>query len=217
MHRHEVMRQIEESGVVAVIRADDPAILTELIEALLAGGVSACEVTMTVPGALEAISVARKRFGDRALIGVGSVLDAETARLAILAGASFVFSPIFNREVIEMAHRYDRPVVPGAFTPTEIMSAWSAGADGVKVFPANHLGPKYFRDILAPMPQLRLTPTGGVDLDTTAEWINAGAFAVGAGSSLVKPDLLKARDWSQITELAAKFVDAVKHGRSHTR
>ena len=209
MNRDETMRRIEEAGVVAVIRADDSSTLIDLIESLLAGGVTACEVTMTVPGALEAISQASKHFGDRALVGVGSVLDAETARLAVLAGASFIFSPILDPGVIEMGHRYGRPVVPGAFTPTEILSAWTAGADAVKVFPANHLGPKFFSDILAPMPQLRLTPTGGVDLDSTPDWIRAGAFAVGAGSSLVRANLLKARDWSGISDLARTFIETV--------
>lgn len=216
MNRHEVMRQIEDAGVVAVIRADDATVLIDLVESLIAGGVTACEITMTVPGALDAISTTSRHFGQRAIIGVGSVLDAETTRLAILAGASFVFSPVFCRDMIEMGHRYDRPVVPGAFTPTEIINAWSAGADGVKVFPANHLGPQFFRDILAPMPQLRLTPTGGVDIETTTEWIKAGAFAVGAGSALVTKNALQSRNWSQISESAAKFVDAVKQGRSHT-
>ena len=135
------------------------------------------EITMTTPGALAAIEAARAELGDRCVVGVGSVLDAETARAAILAGAEFIFAPTLNTDVIEMGHRYDRAVVPGAMTPTEILTAWQAGADMVKVFPANHFGPKYFKDVLAPMPQLKLTPTGGVNLDTAADWLNAGAAA----------------------------------------
>ena len=145
---------------------------------------------MTTPGALEAIAEASRELGDEALVGAGSVLDAATARAAILAGARFIFSPVLNLEVIEMAHRYDCVAVPGALTPTEILTAWSAGADVVKVFPANHFGPQYLRDIHGPMPQVKLTPTGGVDLTTAADWIKAGAVAVGVGSSLVKKDLI---------------------------
>ena len=213
MNRDEVMGRISNVGVVAVVRADSSEDLLTLIDALVAGGVDACEVTMTVPGALDGIKAAAQHFGDRALVGVGSVLDAETARMAILSGAQFVFSPIFNEEIIVMGHRYGRPVVPGAFTPTEIMGAWSAGADAIKVFPANHLGPTYFSDLLAPMPQLRLTPTGGVDVTTTPEWIRAGAFAVGAGSALVDKKAIRERNWADITSRAEAFVDAVKRGR----
>lgn len=213
MNRDEVVARISEVGVVAVVRADNSSDLIPLLEALVSGGVTACEVTMTVPGALDGIARAADHFGEKALVGVGSVLDAETARMAILAGAQFVFSPVFNESVITMAHRYGRPVVPGGFTPTEIMNAWSAGADAVKVFPANHLGPTYFSDLLAPMPQLRLTPTGGVDITTTSEWIKAGAFAVGAGSALVNKQAIRERNWSHISSLAEAFVDAVRRGR----
>lgn len=207
------LARIEATGIIAVIRADSSEQLVDVCKALADGGVEAAEITMTTPGALEAIAAARKALGDRCIIGVGSVLDPETARLAILAGAQFVFAPTLNLGVIEMAHRYDKAVVPGALTPTEIMAAWQAGADMVKVFPANHFGPKYFRDLLAPMPQLKLTPTGGVDLETAADWLNAGAACLGVGTSLVKKELLKAKDWAGLTKLAGQFREVVEKAR----
>lgn len=207
------LNELIETGVIAVIRADSGGQLVNVCRALSRGGVKACEITMTTPGALEAIAAASRELGKEALIGAGSVLDAATARAAILAGAKFIFSPILNLEVIEMAHRYDCVAVPGAMTPTEILTAWSAGADVVKVFPANHFGPQYLRDVHGPMPQVKLTPTGGVDLTTAAEWIKAGAVAIGVGSSLVKKDLLVAGAWDDLSALAKKYVDIVAAAR----
>jgi 2-dehydro-3-deoxyphosphogluconate aldolase/(4S)-4-hydroxy-2-oxoglutarate aldolase len=201
------------TGVIAVIRADSGAQLVNVCRALAAGGVSACEITMTTPGAIEAIAQASRELGDRALIGAGSVLDAPTARAAILAGARFIFSPVLSLEVIEMAHRYDCVAVPGALTPTEILTAWSAGADVVKVFPANHFGPQYLKDIHGPLAQVKLTPTGGVDLTTAADWIRAGAVAVGVGSSLVKKDLLSGSKWDDLSALAKQYVNIVAAAR----
>jgi len=203
------LQRMEQTGLIAVIRADSPSSLVDVCKALVEGGVDVAEITMTTPNALDAIATAREELGEDCLVGVGSVLDPETARAAILAGAEFVFAPTFNPAVIEMGHRYDRPVVPGALTPTEILTAFAAGADMVKVFPANHFGPKYFKDLLAPMPQLKLTPTGGVDLNTAADWLNAGATALGVGSALVKKDLIKAKDWAGLTKLARQFRDLV--------
>jgi 2-dehydro-3-deoxyphosphogluconate aldolase/(4S)-4-hydroxy-2-oxoglutarate aldolase len=211
--RRVVLDRLLESGVVAVIRADSGSQLIDVCRALGRGGVAACEITMTTPGALEAIAQASRELGEAALIGAGSVLDAETARAAILAGARFVFSPVLNVEVIEMAHRYDCVAVPGALSPTEILTAWTAGADIVKVFPANHFGPQYLRDIHGPMPQIKLTPTGGVDLSTAADWIKAGAVAVGVGSALVKKDLLAGAKWDELAGLARQFVDIVAAAR----
>lgn len=202
------------TGVVAVIRADSGEQLVSVCRALGAGGVSACEITMTTPGALEAIALASRELGDAALVGAGSVLDAATARAAILAGARFIFSPVFNLEIIQMAHRYDCVAVPGAMTPTEILAAWSAGADVVKVFPANHFGPQYLRDIHGPLPQVKLTPTGGVDLTTAADWIRAGAVAVGVGSSLVKKELIRAAQWDELSALARQYVEIVAAARA---
>ena len=205
--------RLVQTGVIAVIRADSGEQLVNVCRALGAGGVSACEITMTTPGALEAIAQASRELGDAALVGAGSVLDAATARAAILAGARFIFSPVLSLEVIEMAHRYDCVAVPGALTPTEILTAWSAGADVVKVFPANHFGPQYLRDIHGPMPQVKLTPTGGVDLTTAADWIKAGAVAVGVGSSLVKKDLIAGGKWDELSALAKQYVDIVAAAR----
>ncbi len=168
---------------------------------------------MTTPGALKAIEQAANELGDKCIIGVGSVLDPETARAAILAGAQFVVAPTTNLDVIELCHRYDKPIIPGALTPTEIINAWQAGADVIKVFPANHFGPKYFKDVLAPMPQLKLTPTGGVSLDTAADWIQAGAVCLGVGSSLVKKDMIKRKDWKGLSSLARQFRDIVEQAR----
>lgn len=211
--RASVMAQIESVGVVAVVRAGADSSLVDVARALSGGGVSACEITMTTPGALAGITEVARELADQTLVGVGSVLDAETARMAILAGAQFVVSPTFDPAVIEMAHRYGRPIITGAMTPTEILTAWSAGADAVKVFPANHFGPQYLRDLHGPMPQLKLTPTGGVDLTTVGDWISAGAFAVGAGSALVRKDLLANQDWTGLSDLAGQYVSAVQAAR----
>ena len=212
-NRTAVLAEIEATGVVAVIRADSGKQLVDTCRALVAGGVTACEITMTTPNAIEAIAQVAAAIGDEALIGVGTVLDAETARAAILAGAQFVVSPALDPATIAMAHRYDRPVMPGALTPTEIVTAWSAGADIVKVFPANHFGPTYFRDLKGPLPHIRLTPTGGVDLDTAASWIKAGAVCLGVGSALVKKEFIKAADWASLTDLARRYVEIVKAAR----
>jgi 2-dehydro-3-deoxyphosphogluconate aldolase / (4S)-4-hydroxy-2-oxoglutarate aldolase len=212
--RHATLDRLIQTGVVAVIRADSGQQLVEVCRALGRGGVQACEITMTTPGALEAIAAASKELGDDALIGAGSVFDAATARAAILAGARFVFSPILDRETIEIAHSYECVAVPGALSPSEIFAAWNAGADVVKVFPANHFGPQYFRDVHGPMPQVKLTPTGGVDLTTAADWIKAGAVAVGVGSAMVKKDILAGSKWDELSALAKQYVDIVAKARA---
>lgn len=199
--------------MVAVIRAQSSAQLIEVCSALADGGVTASEITMTTPGALDAIAAASEKLGEHCLIGVGSVLDAPTARAAILAGARYVVAPTFKPDIIEMAHRYGCAVIPGGLTPTEILTAWEAGADIVKVFPSNHFGPRYIKDLLAPMPQLRLTPTGGVDLDTAADWLRAGAACLGIGSALVRKDLLRDRNWQGLTDLARQYVRIVQDVR----
>lgn len=202
MSKSRIVERIVEQKAVAVIRADNPDVLGRMIDALLAGGISALEVTMTVPRALDIIEETANRFGDEILLGVGSVLDAETARLAINAGARYVVSPVFKPAIIEMAHRYNLPAMPGCFTPTEILEAHEAGADIVKVFPAGQLGMKYFKAIKAPMPHLQLMPTGGVSLTNAGEWIEAGACAVGVGSALIDKKAIAAGNFDQITEHA---------------
>jgi len=212
--RNYILKEIEDSGVVAVIRANSGDELLDVCRSLVFGGVTACEITMTTPGALAGIEKVSTELGDECLVGVGSVLDVETCRAAILAGAAFVVSPTLDVDVIKMAHRYDRPMIPGALTPTEIQRAWSHGADIVKIFPANHFGPRYFKDLLGPMPQLRLTPTGGVNLDTVTDWIHAGAVCVGVGSALVRKDFIERGDWDQLSALAGEYVRLVAKARS---
>ncbi len=214
MNRSGALAEIERVGVIAVIRADSPDSMTDVCRALVDGGVTACEITMTVPGAIDAIATISKSLGDECLVGVGTVLDPDTARLAIEAGAEFVVSPILKPAVIEMAHRFDKVAIPGALSPTEVVAAWEGGADVVKVFPANHFGPQYFRDLHGPLPDVRLTPTGGVDLETTPAWIEAGAVAVGVGSALVRRDLVVAAAWSELSDLAAQYVAAVASARA---
>ncbi len=207
-----VLDRILDCGVVAVLRADSSSELLDVSKALREGGVVAIEVTMTVPGALKLIEEAASQMQDT-IVGVGSVLDPETARSAILAGAEYVVSPILNLDVIQMAKRYGKVVMPGAFTPTEILTAWQAGADVVKVFPASAGGPSYFKDIKGPLPQVRLMPTGGVDIKTTPEFIKAGACAVGAGSAMADKVAVANRDWKKLTETASGFVEVVRKAR----
>jgi len=199
---------------VAVIRAQSDSQLGDIAKALVEGGVIGIEVTMSTPKAIKGIEKLVDTMGDKIVVGVGTVLDPATAASAIHAGAEFVFSPVTDTRVIEVTKRLGKAVIPGAYTPTEILNAWSAGADVVKVFPATTLGPGYFKDILAPMPFLKLTPTGGVDLKTIPEWIKAGAVCVGAGSSLVGKDTLAKGDWAGISATAKQFVEAVKAARA---
>lgn len=203
-----------ESGVVGVIRAPSKEVLPQIAEALLAGGVPSIEVTMSTPKAIAGIEYLADKLGDKAIIGVGTVLDEATCRDAIAAGAQFVVSPMYDPAIVECTRRYNKISVPGAYTPTEILRAWVGGADVVKVFPATTLGPGYFKDVLAPLPQVKLTPTGGVDVKTTPEFIKAGAIFVGAGSALVSKDAMANSDWAAITKNAQGFVEAVKVGRS---
>lgn len=213
-NRDAAVARLCDRGVIAVVRAPSSEQVVEAAQALLAGGVDCIEITMTTPNALERIAEARTAMGAEALIGVGSVLDAATAEQAIAAGAQFVVSPVFEPGVLAAAHAAGLPCVPGAFTPTEILRATAAGADLVKVFPAGRFGPKYFKDLLAPMPHLKLTPTGGVNLETAAEWIAAGAVTLGVGAALVKTAALASGDFAQIERLARKYVRLVADARA---
>ena len=199
--------------MIAVVRLDDLSKAVPLTEALVAGGVRAVEFTFTNPTAGEAIAAASATLGSRALIGAGSVLDAETARVAILAGARFVVTPTVSAATIEICNRYGVATTIGALTPTEILTAWQAGATYVKVFPANLGGPRYLRDVLGPLPQLKLIPTGGVDVDNAGEFIRAGAVAVALGSNLVDGRSVATEDWETITARAQAIVDAVTQAR----
>ena len=211
--RSETVRQIEQLGIVAVIRLRDPGKLRAVVDAIVAGGVRALEVTMTVPGAVELIRGLAPTLPNGFLLGAGTVIDAATARAVIDAGAQFVISPVFRREVIAACHERGVPVAPGCFTPTEILDAHEAGADIVKVFPATTLGPQYIKDVRAPLPQLKLMPTGGVSPDNAGDWIRAGAVAVAAGSSLLDAKAIESGRFDVITANARRFVDNVAAAR----
>lgn len=202
-----------EGGIVAILRFSDPGPLVEVVRALAEGGVTVAEVTFTVPNAVDVIREAKRQLGDRVLLGAGTVLDPETARAALLAGAEFIVSPSINVEVIRLCRRYDKLVMPGAFTPTEIVTAWEAGADVVKVFPSEVLGPAYLKAIRGPLPQVKLMPTGGIDVTNAADYLKAGAVALGVGGKLVDPKLVAAGDFAKITALAKQYVEIVKQAR----
>jgi len=214
MQKAEVLKSLREIGLVPVLRAESDTQALALANAIAAGGVTVLEVTMTVPGAIE---VMRRLAQERPdiLIGAGTVLDPETARMCILEGAKFVVSPALNLGTIEMCHRYSIAVLPGALTPTEIVTAWEAGADVVKVFPASSLGgAKYLKSVKAPLPQVELIPTGGVSLATAAEFLEAGAFALGVGADLVNPKAIVEGHPETITENAAKYLAIVRKFRA---
>lgn len=214
MDKREMMELIQKTGVIAIMRAKSSDQLLAAADAIKAGGVQAIEVTMTTPGALDVVRQATERYGSDVLFGAGSVLDPESARAAILAGAQFVVCPTLNLKTIEICHRYAIPVVPGAYTPTEILTAWEAGADMVKVFPASVGGPDYIKALKGPLPQIKLVPVGGVELDNTAAFIRAGAEAVGVGSALVSQKLLDTGDFAALTERARRFCQEVAKGRA---
>lgn len=211
--RAAIVQEIEACGVVAIIRMKDSAAVGAVIDALAQGGVRALEITMTVPGAVDRIREVAARLPAGFLLGAGTVVDADTALRVADAGARFIVSPVFRREVIEAGHRRDVAVLPGCLTPTEILDAWEAGADIVKVFPATALGPMYLRDLHGPLPDVRLLPTGGVTIENAADWIRAGAVAVGIGSALVDQQAIAERDYARIVVNARRLVDNVQAAR----
>src|SRR4051812_30531442 len=213
MSKESQLRQVLDSGIVAVVRSHDSAQLVEVARALVDGGVHVVEITMTVPDALDVVRAVRKALGDRLLLGAGTILDPETACAALLAGAEYLVAPTLNLDVIRLCRRYDKVVMPGAFTPTEVLAAWEAGADVVKVFPAEVVGPAFFKALRGPLPQVRLMPTGGVDLSTAAEFLKAGACCLGVGSQLVEPRAVAAGEFDRIRELAAEYVEVVHQVR----
>jgi 2-dehydro-3-deoxyphosphogluconate aldolase/(4S)-4-hydroxy-2-oxoglutarate aldolase len=214
MSREQQLQRVTDCGIVAVVRFGSPDPLVRVVEALAAGGVTVAEVTFTVPDALDVIRAAKRQLGSRVLLGAGTVLDAETARAALLAGAEFIVAPTLDLDVIRLCRRYDALVMPGAFTPTEVLAAYSAGADVVKVFPADVVGPAFFRALRGPLPQVKLMPTGGVDLATAGEFLRAGAVCLGVGSHLVDPKAVAAGDFARITDLARQYADVVKRHRA---
>ncbi len=214
MSREATLKRIVDGGIVAVVRSASSASLVKVVQALAEGGVGAAEVTFTVPDAIEVIRQVRREVGDAIVLGAGTVLDPETARAALLAGAEYIVAPTLNLDVIRLCHRYDKAVMPGAFTPTEILAAWEAGADIVKVFPAEVGGPAYLKAIRGPLPQIRLMPTGGVDLTTAENFLEAGASCLGVGSALVDPKAIAAGDFARIRNLAEQYTAIVRRFRS---
>ena len=214
MDKHEIVRRIVSSGVIAVVRLSEASQLAKVADAIRAGGVDIIEFTMTTPGALHIIEESAACFGEDVVLGAGTVLDAETARAAILAGAQFVVSPITDFPSIELCLRYGKVVIPGTLTPTEILRAWQAGADFVKVFPASALGPGYLKDVLAPLPQVKLVPTGGVGVANAAEYIRNGAAAIAVGGELVNNKLVAAGKFDTLTETARALTEAVHAARA---
>src|SRR5437764_3863895 len=213
MSKETQLRRVLDCGIVAVVRSPDSRQLVEVARALADGGVSVVEITMSVPGALDVVRQVRDALGDRVLLGAGTVLDPETARAALLAGAEYLVAPTVNLDVIRLCQRYDKLVMPGAFTPTEILSAWEAGADVVKVFPADVVGPAFFKALRGPLPQVRLMPTGGVDLNTALDFLKAGACCLGVGSQLVEPKTVADRNFDRIRELAKQYAGIVAEFR----
>jgi len=210
MSKHQDLQRVLDCGIVAIIRANSGEQLVKVARALYEGGVDVIEVTFTVPNVLEILQAVRKDLGDKILLGAGTVLDSETCRAALLAGAEFIVSPTVNLEVIKMCNRYDKLMMPGAFTPTEVLTAWENGGDIIKIFPGEIGGPNYLKALHGPLPQVRIMPTGGVDLETLPSFFKAGACAVGVGSNLVEKKAIEAGDMDRIRTLAQQYSTLVK-------
>jgi len=208
-----IVTALEHAGIVAVIRMKDPARLRAVVDAIAEGGVRALEITMSVPGAVELIREIAPTLPQGFVFGAGTVLDADTVARVVDAGAQFVVSPVFRREVIDACRARDVAALPGCFTPTEILDAWDAGADIVKVFPATALGPSYLKDVRAPLPQVKLMPTGGVTVENAGDWIRAGAVAVGVGTSLLDSEAIAAGNFAVLREKAERMVANVRKAR----
>lgn len=215
--RQAIVGAIEEAGIVAVIRLREPEKLRAVVNAIVDGGIRALEVTMTVPGAVGLIADLAPRLPPGFLLGAGTVLDTDTAAKVIDAGAQFIVSPVFRRDVIAASHQGDVPAIPGCFTPTEMLDAWDAGADVVKVFPATALGPAFFKDVRGPLPQVKLMPTGGVTLENAGDWIRAGAVAVGVGTALLNAAAIAAGDYGVLRANAERIVANVRSAKEGGR
>lgn len=206
--KHRNLKRIEESKIVSVIRAEDKEQALKITEAVNKGGIDVIEITMTVPGAVDVLKELRKNFSkEEVLLGAGSVIDAETARACILAGAEFIVSPVLDKDTIKLCNRYQKAVSSAAFTPTEVYKGMEAGADIIKIFPASVVGPKMIKSIKGPLPQADLMPTGGINLDNINDYLNAGSFAVGVGSSITGP--AKENNFEKITNNTRRFVKTI--------
>src|SRR6267378_1022660 len=215
MNKTDVLQRIRDTGVIPVVRAESAELAMRAVAALKAGGLDVLEVTMTVPGAIDVIQTLAAKYGDETVIGAGTVLDPETAQACIQAGARFIVSPALNEETISFCREQDVAIFPGALTPTEVVRAWKAGADAVKVFPAGAVGgASYLKALKAPLPQIELIPTGGVSLKTAADFIKAGAMALGVGADLVDPQALREGNSALITERARQFLEIVEVTRA---
>ena len=208
--KNDIIQQLINPGIIAVVRARSQEQVLPLAEALVAGGVVAVEITMTTPNALEAIRDLSARLGDRGLVGVGTVLDSETAEKAIDAGAQFVVTPILKPEIVPVAHQHEKPIMLGSYSPTEAQQASQSGCDFVKLFPADGLGASYIKAIRAPLPHLKIVPTGGVNLETMESFVNAGCAALGVGSSMITQSILKDDDWETLTSNAKAYVEKIR-------
>jgi 2-dehydro-3-deoxyphosphogluconate aldolase / (4S)-4-hydroxy-2-oxoglutarate aldolase len=215
MDKSQIINKIEETGLVPVVRASSSDEAMRVIDAIKEGGVSVLEITMTVPGAIKVIEEVVKKFGAEATVGAGTVLDPETARACILAGAQFVVSPALNLDTIALCRRYSVPVMPGALTPTEVVTAWQAGADFVKVFPCGSMGgASYIKNLKGPLPHIKFIPTGGVSLKTAADFIKAGSSALGVGTDLVDVKAIRAGEAHVVTERAKQFTEIIREARA---
>jgi 2-dehydro-3-deoxyphosphogluconate aldolase/(4S)-4-hydroxy-2-oxoglutarate aldolase len=213
MTKEEISGRILGSGVVAIVRAFSSDHLVEASGALIEGGIPNIEITMTTPNALAVMSDLVRTYGDRVHVGAGSILDAKTAEAAINAGAEYIVTPVLKPEVIAFCNRAQKPIFAGAYTPTEAQTAYELGADFIKIFPSDGLGPKYIKAILGPLPHLKIVPTGGVDANTAGDFIKAGCVAVATGGSLVSLELIKNRDWTKLSAMASQLVAAVAKAR----
>lgn len=218
MNKETVLSFIRDVGIVPVVRTSSAESAVKAVEAIYEGGIRAAEITMTVPGAIRALEAVADRFGDKIVLGAGTVLDPESARISMLAGAEFFVTPSLKLATIEMVKRYGKVVMPGALTPTEVLTAWEAGADIVKIFPCGNVGgPKYIRALKAPFPQIEMIPTGGVNLETAGEFLKAGACAVAVGAELVDAKTIKEGRFEVFTERARKFLEVIAAAREEMK
>jgi len=205
--REKIVSGIEAEGLVAIVRVPRPEWTLPLAKALVGGGIRAVELTMSIPNVLEAVRTIDRELGDEILLGVGTVIEGDTCRAAIDAGAKYIVSPVVRSSLIEAAHALDRPVIMGAYTPTEAQAAHEAGSDFIKIFPADTLGPGYIKSLLAPLPHLKIIPTGGVNLDTMEAFLDAGSAALGTGSALLKKEIISGENWDELERLARRYAD----------
>jgi 2-dehydro-3-deoxyphosphogluconate aldolase/(4S)-4-hydroxy-2-oxoglutarate aldolase len=218
MNKQQILSSMIDIGVVPVVRTSSAESAIRSIEAIVKGGIRAAEITMTVPGAIRALEKVADQFGDSIVLGAGTVLDPETARACMLAGAQFFVTPALNVATIELAQRYSRPIMPGALTPTEVVTAWQAGADIVKIFPCSAVGgAKYIKALKGPFPQIEMIPTGGVNLETTAGFLQAGACAVAVGGELIDAQTIKEGKYEVFEERARQYLEVVQKTRSEMK